>query len=97
MFMQDAAAAALALPPKDVLLDYARRALAVADETVGLLDEPALAGPNEPELRQQSITNSADRFTVADAVLSHIAHDNRQLGQIECLRGLLGLAGSATQ
>jgi hypothetical protein len=67
------------------------------DETVGMLDEPALAGPNELELRQQSIANSAGRFTVADAVFSHIAHDNRHLRQIECLRGLLGLAGSATQ
>jgi hypothetical protein len=80
MLMGDDAAAALSFPAKDVVLDYARRAFAAADEAVGALDEQLLTGPNEPELQQQSITNSVESFTVADAVLSHVAHDNRHLG-----------------
>lgn len=97
MLLEDAAAAALALPSKDVVLAYARRAFGAADEAVGALDERSLAGPNEPELRQRSIVNPAGRVTVADAIVSHHAHDNRHLGEIECLRGLMGLRGTATQ
>lgn len=97
MRMAEEAAASLPFPSRDVVLDYARRAFAAADAAVGRLDEELLAGPNEPELRQRSITNLDGRFTVADAILSHLGHINRHLGEIECLRGLLGLFGSATQ
>jgi hypothetical protein len=97
MRMEEEVAATLPFPSKAVVLDYARRAFAMADEAVGALDEALLAGPNEPELRQRSIANPAGRFTVADAVLSHLGHNNRHLGEIECLRGVLGLVGSATQ
>ena len=97
MRMEEEVAAAIPFPAKAVVLDYARRAFARADEAIGALDEQLLAGPNEPELRQRSITNLGGRFTVADAILSHLSHNNRHLGEIECLRGLLGLFGSATQ
>lgn len=97
MGMLDDVAATLPLPPKDVVLAYARRAFAAAEHAINALDERHLAGPNEPELRQQSCTNASGRSTVADAILSHLAHGNRHLGEIECLRGLLGLRGTATQ
>jgi len=97
MRMEEEAAATIRFPAKEVVLDYARRAFAAADAAIGALDENMLAGPNEPELRQRSITNLDDRTTVADAILAHTSHNNRHLGEIECLRGLLGLRGTATQ
>jgi hypothetical protein len=97
MLLDDADAATLPFPSKEDVLDYARRAFAAADEAVSALDNRLLAGPNEPELRQLTILNPDARVTVADAVLTHVTHDNRHLGEIECLRGLLGLRGTATQ
>jgi hypothetical protein len=96
MLMENAAAVALPFPSKAAVLEYAHRAFARADEVVGVLDERLLAGPNEPEMRKQSITNVFARVSVADAILAHVVHDNRHLGQIECLRGLMGLRGTAT-
>ena len=32
-----------------------------------------------------------------NVVMPHLVHDNRHLGEIECLRGLLGLRGTATR
>jgi hypothetical protein len=97
MLLDDAVAAALPFPSKDVVLDYTRRAFAATDNAVSALNERLLAGPNEPELRQLTILNPDARVTVADAVLTHVAHDNRHLGEVECLRGRLGLHGTATQ
>jgi hypothetical protein len=38
-----------------------------------------------------------NRAPVGDAILAHLVHDNRHLGEIETLRGLQGLIGTATQ
>jgi len=92
MLMQDDVAATLPMPPKDDLLDYARRAFAAAERAVDGIGDQALE-PNTPE-RERDPTSTA---TVGDAVAAHLEHNNRHLGEIECLRGLMGLRGSATR
>ena len=73
-------------PSKGDLLDYCRRAFYAADEMAGLLDEE----------RSQQAAKWGGR-TVARALLANLAHDNRHLGMIEGMRGVLGLRGSATE
>ena len=73
-------------PGRDVLLAYARRAFAAADGAIGLLDEA----------RFHEAAKWGGR-SVGSALMTNLEHDNRHLGMIECMRGVLGLPGSATQ
>jgi hypothetical protein len=90
MLMDDGAAAGLPMPPKAELIDYARRAFAAAERAVAAVGDQLL----EPDGRGGSPASTA---IVGDAVATHLEHNNRHLGEIECLRGLLGLRGSATR
>ena len=75
----------LAWPGKDVLTDYCRRAFEAADEAVGMLDD-------------EMLLNAATwGGSVGSALLMNLEHDNRHLGIVECMRGVLGLPGSATE
>lgn len=86
MLMDDDAATSLPLPGKAALLDYARRAFAAAQGAVAVVDD------------QQFVQRQAiDPDTVGAAVLAYLTHDNRHLGEIESLRGLQGLRGTATR
>jgi hypothetical protein len=87
MLMDEALAAGLPLPPKDVLVAYARRAFAAAEAAIAAIDDAEL-------LRDRT---DQPGTPVGRAILVHIVHDNRHLGEIECLRGLLGLKGTATR
>lgn len=86
MLLADELAAALPLPEKTVLADYARRVFQAADETISSLDDTLLALSNE---------NNAGE-TVLGAVLVHIVHESRHLGEMEYLLGLQGQPGTAT-
>ncbi|HEY3107627.1 MAG TPA: DinB family protein [Chloroflexota bacterium] len=88
MLMDEAAAARLPLPSADVLIDYARRAFAASQEAVDAIDEAQFAAPREDDEPSKP---------VGETVVSHLVHNNRHLGEIECLRALLGLRGSATR
>lgn len=88
MGMDDDASAALPLPDKGPLLDYARRAFAAMDEAVGLVTDGDLA--------ESCVDQYGARTSVGSAVLSHATHVNRHLGMIEALRGVLGVRGTAT-
>ena len=81
--LDDDASARLPLPGKEPLLDYARAAFADLDATVEQLVEEAQ--------RQGNAGNDA-----VELVVTYATHDNRHLGMIEALRGLLGLQGTAT-
>jgi uncharacterized damage-inducible protein DinB len=83
----DDASELLVLPGKDVLLGYTREAFDALDATLGRVspdDLQALAGP------------PGNAKPLSDYLFVFITHDNRHLGMIEALRGLLGLSGSVT-
>ena len=58
------------------------------DDFIDTLSETQLSQPTRPP--------DAPTRTVQNVLLTHLAHDNRHLGMIEALRGVLGLRGSAT-
>lgn len=86
--MGDDASERLVLPSKAALLDYTRAAFAAVD---GLLDrvssDAARQTPRSPDVADDKL---------ADLIFTYLTHDNRHLGMIEAVRGLLGLQGSAT-
>jgi hypothetical protein len=88
MGMADEVSAALRLPAKGPLLDYARRAFEAANRAVEAADEE--------QLREDCKDLYGRQTSVGAAVLSHLAHVNRHLGMIEALRGVRGLHGTAT-
>jgi hypothetical protein len=89
----DEAATRVAFPARDALFDYVRRAFAAAERAVGAIDDVELTRPNALE----GAGVASGRARVGDAVTAHLEHSNRHLGEIACLRGLLGLRGTATR
>ena len=96
MRMDTDAAARLPLPPKERLLDYVRRAFAAAEEAVSAIEDSEWLEFEREQYVEQDRTKLGQRGTVGSAIVTHLAHDNRHLGMIECLRGLQGLSGTAT-
>lgn len=85
----DERAAALALPPRDELLGYVRLVFAALDGAVAGLDETWFTRP----LRSRFMGGDS---TYGEVVVVCMSHDNRHLGEMEYIKGLLGLRGSAT-
>lgn len=85
----DEKAAALPLPPKAELLSFVREVFAAVDAARRTIDESRF----ESGLDSRFLSRHT---TVADVIMSELAHDNRHLGELEYLKGLLGLRGSAT-
>jgi uncharacterized damage-inducible protein DinB len=85
----DEKAAALPLPPKSDLLAYVRRVFERVDAALDGVDAAAFARP----LRSRFMNGES---TYGEVVLSCISHDNRHLGEMEYIKGLLGLKGTAT-
>ena len=85
----DERAAALPLPARDELFLYVRRVFDAVDAATGALDDGALPRT----LRSRFM---GEDCSIAEIVGSAIAHDNRHLGEIEYIKGLLGLRGTAT-
>jgi hypothetical protein len=98
MTMDDEAAAGLALPDRETLLDYARRALAAVERAAGVVDDEQWLEPDATSRAYHAGLGQEppDSATVGSAILEHLAHENRHLGEIECLRGAQGLRGTAT-
>jgi uncharacterized damage-inducible protein DinB len=82
--MGDDASDLLVFPDKAALLDYTRYALGTIDALVDRLTGEAIAG------------GSTDAATVAK-LFAYVTHDNRHLGMIEALIGVLGASGTATR
>ena len=89
--MEDESTLSMRFPGREALLDYARDAFAAADEAVRALDSAALEEDCEHFYGTQVGTT-----TVAYCVQFHAIHAYRHLGSIEALRGMLGMAGTAT-
>ncbi len=97
MLMDDETTSQLQLPGKDALLDYARRAFAAAERAVDAIDDEQLAAVEREQWADEDRETLGTRGTVGQAILVHLTHDNRHLGMLECLRGLLEGRGTATQ
>ena len=90
MLLSDDEAADLPLPPIEEITGYARR---VWDEVESFVRGLA-PGDLEQTVHHVDRTSS---MTVGELLLSHIyGHDSRHLGEMEYIKGLLGLRGSAT-
>jgi uncharacterized damage-inducible protein DinB len=88
--VDDETAATLRPPSKDLLLDYARRSFAALDAVVAGFDADVVA-------REQTTFFFDEPAAIGRAFVTSIAHDNRHLGELEYLKGLLGLRGTATR
>jgi hypothetical protein len=93
MTMPESSAVRLAFPPKESLLAYLRRAFAAVDESLDAIDEDQFGAPEQSQPLTEGIWEES---TVGDAILSHVVHDNRHLGAMECLVGIQTGAGSAS-
>ena len=85
----DEAAAGVPLPPNAELVGYARRAFAALDEAVGRIDRARFA-------REHRSLFVPEPTPIGNSLLASLTHDNRHLGEMEYLKGLLGLRGSVT-
>lgn len=83
--MDDGVAGNLRLPHKEVLVDYLRRAFGAAEHAVDAIDEKDFA------VKYRSPHVWEGERLVGLYVINYLAHDDFHLGQIVCLRRLLGL------
>lgn len=93
MEMPDDVAARLAMPSKDTLMDYVRKVFAAVDRAVDAIDEQQFDEDERPQPLTEGIWGES---TVGGAIISHVIHDNRHLGMMECLLGLQTGRGTAT-
>ena len=93
MQMGEEVGARLQYPPKDELLDYARKAFAAVEVSSAAIP-PDQMGAIE---QWQPITDGIwGEGTVGEALLDHVAHDHLHLGAMEALLGLQTGSGSST-
>ncbi|MGH2404726.1 MAG: DinB family protein [bacterium] len=86
MGMDEDVSVSLPLPPKEVLLAYARDVFAAVDRALAAADG---------RFEEACIDLYGRANSVAGMVLSHVRHGNRHLGMIEALRGVYGQRGTA--
>ena len=87
---EDERAASLPMPPKDELVGYARTVFESLDAAIAPLDPDAMV---RPVARSRFMGTDT---TVGEIVLVCMTHENRHLGELEYIKGLLGLRGTAT-
>ena len=90
MLLSDEEAMKLSLPEKGEILAYARRVWKEVVEFVAAL------GPEELNRSVQHVERTRG-MTISQVLMTHLyGHDNRHLGEMEYLKGLVGLRGSVT-
>lgn len=90
MLLPDQEASALRLPGREELLAYAQRVWGELEGFVAGLDAEGLARPVEHVQRTRGLTTG-------QVLLTHIyGHDSRHMGEMEYIKGLMGLRGSIT-
>lgn len=90
MLLPDQEASALRLPSKGELLAYARRVWGELEALVAGLDAQGLTRPVDYVPRTRGLT-------MGQVILTHIyGHDSRHMGEMEYIKGLMGLRGSVT-
>ena len=90
MGMDDKAAMMLRIPQKDMLLDYARRAFALAEQAVETIHDNKFY-----EIYETLHGENWHDGHIGPIISTWMTHDSRHLGMIECLVGILGIQGSA--
>ncbi len=88
--VDDETAATLRPPSRDLLVDYSRRSFAAVDAVVDRFDADAVT-------REQTTFYFDEPAAIGRAFITSIAHENRHLGELEYVKGLLGLRGTATR
>ena len=88
--VDDEVAARVAPPKKDELLDYARRAFAALDALVASWSDDDLS-------REFDSFFTEGPTTIGEALFTCLSHENRHLGELEYIKGLQGVRGSATR
>lgn len=91
--MSDDITPQLSFPAKEELLAYAQKAFALAKEAINVIDDEQFQARERPQPLTEGIWKEG---TVGSAILAHIIHDNRHLGMMECLNGLVAGSGTAT-
>ena len=87
--MEDAAAAAMPMPRKDELLSYVRAAFAAMDASVSAVTDEQFNDEVESRFYGR-------RAAVGEICVGVLGHDGRHLGEMEYIKGLLGLRGTVT-
>ena len=90
MSMDDKTAMILRIPTKALLLDYARRAFASAQQAVERISDAEFYKTYEGLHGE----NWHDGH-IGPIISTWMTHDNRHLGMIECLIGIQGMHGTA--
>jgi hypothetical protein len=90
MSMDSKTAMTLRIPKKDLLLDYARRAFATAQQAVERIGDKEFFRVYET-LHGENWHDGQ----IGPIISTWMTHDNRHLGMIECLVGVQGIHGSA--
>jgi len=85
----DERAASLPMPGKERLLEYVRAVFAACDEAADKLDDALLN-----ETRASGFLGKDG--IVGEVLLGSITHGNRCLGEMEYIKGLQGMRGTAT-
>jgi hypothetical protein len=83
MHMDEAAAANLRFPPKEILLGYVRQAFQAAEQAVRAIDETQFAAPEQPQPMTEGIWSEGG--SVGSAIFSHLLHDCQHYGMMESL------------
>jgi hypothetical protein len=96
MRMDPADMSELQFPKKDLLVEYARQVFATANEVLQAVDDGQWLEREREKFDQNDRSALGPIGTVGSAIVVHLAHSNRHLGMIECLRGMQGMHGSAT-
>jgi hypothetical protein len=88
--VDDDLAASLDPPAKGALVDYARKAFSALDAIVDRLDEQLWC-------KEHTSVYFDGPATLGRSVIAGMTHDSRHLGEMEYIKGLMGLRGSVTR
>jgi hypothetical protein len=88
--VDDDVAATLRPPAKGGLVDYAKKAFAALDAIVDKMDDALWC-------REHSSAFFDGPATIGRSMIAAISHDSRHLGEMEYIKGLMGLRGSITR
>jgi hypothetical protein len=86
--LDDETAMALPLPDRDVLMAYCDRVFTAVDQ--------ALAVVGDEDMRRVVTDSDGEATSLGASIAGQLSHTARHLGMIECLRGIQGMRGTAT-